>query len=206
MAKTKVVRVTDEELAALEILRQHKPEPDIDALDAAEPLSQEAVAEPVQEATATPTGTIPATPAADPGHLALANALITAINATKPPEKKNVFSRPRRQPWDPKPGEAKEVMRRKMYQHGIPISKVTNEHIRLLNQLKVGEYCDGWVKVRRRKDQGIDIDYPVKNVPQRLKLVNTYGIRSFTELLQRIIEEGKDPSKYRKPEDEDLYI
>jgi hypothetical protein len=38
-----------------------------------------------------------------------------------------------------------------------------------------------------------------------LKLVNVFGIRSFSELLRRCIDEKSDPKKYRAPEDADLY-
>jgi hypothetical protein len=97
-------------------------------------------------------------------------------------------------------------MRRKFYHHGMPIGEnVSNDEIALLNQLKPGHYCDGYVRVNLRKDRGIDIDYPVRTTSQRLKLVNTYGIRSFAELLQRVIDEKANPSKYRKVEDADLY-
>jgi hypothetical protein len=97
-------------------------------------------------------------------------------------------------------------MKRKFYQHGLPVEeKVGNQTKELLNQLKPGHYCDGHVRVTLRKDRGIDISYPVRTASQRLRLVNTYGIRNFDELLQRIIDERNSPSKYRKPDDADLF-
>ena len=58
------------------------------------------------------------------------------------------------------------------------------------------------VKVVRRRDRGVDIDYPVKTASQRLKLVNQFGIRNFAELLQRCIDEGNNPTKYTQPDED----
>jgi len=178
MAKTKTIRVTEEELAALQALRQQ-----VTASDESKGTS-----------------------VISDSQQALADAFVNALERTKPPEKKTVFSRKKNTPWTPKDGSPKLKMRRVFYHHGIPIGdKVTNEDIALLNQLKPGHYCDGYVRVILRKDRGIDIDYPIRTASQRLKLVNTYGIRSFGELLKRIIDERGNPSKYRKPEDTDLF-
>jgi hypothetical protein len=178
MAKTKTVRVTEEELAALQSLRQTVGE----SVDAAP-------AENVTDA-----------------QQALADAFVNAIERTRPPEKKTVFTRKKNTPWTPKDGSPKLKMRRVFYHHGIPIAdNVSNEEVALLNMLKPGHYCDGFVRVTLRKDRGIDVDYPIRTASQRLKLVNTYGIRSFSELLQRIIDERNNPAKYRKPEDADLF-
>jgi hypothetical protein len=179
MAKTKVVRLTDEELAALEAFRNAQK-----ASDEA-PAKAEGITDAQQ---------------------ALADAFVSAIERTRPPEKKTVFTRKEQTPWTPKDGSPKLKMKRVFYQHGIPIGEnVDNETIALLNQLKPGHYCDGFVRVTLRKDRGIDISYPVRTASQRLKLVNTYGIRSFAELLVRIIDERNFPKKYRKPEDADLF-
>lgn len=180
MAKTKTVRVSDEELELLNKIRsgmlETAPEPDVKEVAATE------------------------------AQQALANALVSAIERTKAPTKKTVFSRKRQTPWTPPPGVPELKLKRKMYQHGILISgKVTNEEIDLLNKVRPGVYCDGYVRVNLRKDRGLDIDYPVKTNSQRLKLINQYGIRSFTELLQRIVDEKANPTRYRKPEDNDLY-
>ena len=178
MAKTKTVRVTEEELAALEALRNSVK-------------TTEAVA--------------PATNVTE-AQRAMADAFVEAIERTRPPEKKTVFTRKEDTPWTPKDGSPKLKMKRKFYHHGIIIGdNVTNEDIALLNQLKPGHYCDGYVRVTLRKDRGIDIDHPIRTASQRLKLVNQYGVRSFTELLQRVVDEKNNPTKYRKPEDADLY-
>jgi hypothetical protein len=114
--------------------------------------------------------------------------------------------REKRTPWSPEPGTPKTRMRRVFYHHGIPLGEnISNDEIELLHQLKPGAYCDGFVRVTLRKDRGIDISYPVRTASQRLKLVNSYGIRSFTELLERVIDERNNPTKYRRPEDQDLY-
>lgn len=175
MAKTKTVRVTEEELAALEALRATKGE---------------------TGETATVTD----------AQQALADAFVNAIERTRPAEKQTVATRKRKTPWMPTDGSPRLKMKRVFYHHGIPISdRVSNEEIELLNRLKPGIFCDGFVRVTLRKDRGIDIDYPVKTASQRLKLLNVYGVRSFAELLQRVIDERTNPAKYRKPEDADLF-
>lgn len=177
MGKTKVVRLTEEEAAALEAFRnQAKASTEV----------------PKSDATA--------------AQQALADAFVSAIERTRPPEKKTVATRKPQTPWTPKDGSPRLKMKRKFYQHGIPIGEnVANETVALLNQLKPGVYCNGWVRVTLRKDRGIDVDYPVRTASQRLKLINLYGVRSFDELLQRVIDERNNPSKYRKPEDADLF-
>lgn len=102
----------------------------------------------------------------------LVNALVQAIQLTKPIEKKTYSTRKPASPWDPKDGSKKLKLTRKMYQHGIAIDPdfIDNATIQSLNQLKVGRYLGDWIKVYKRKDQGIDIDYPVKTAAQRMKL------------------------------------
>lgn len=178
MAKTKTVRVTEEELAALQQLRQ--------ASGTQEPDEKEIVATEAQQA--------------------LANAFVQAIERTRPPEKKTVATRRKNTPWSPPPGVPRIKMKRKMYHHGLLLDEqISNEDIELLNRIKPGRYCDGYVVVTLRKDRGLDIDYPIRTASQRLKLVNTYGITSFNGLLKRLVDEASDPKKYRKPEDMDLY-
>ena len=136
---------------------------------------------------------------------ALAAALVQAINSTKAPEKKNAYNRKKGDPWQPKDGSPKLKLKRKMFQHSLPLDAeiLTNEQIELLNNLKPGRYCDGWIKVYRRRDRGIDIDYPVKTAAQRLKLSSAFGITSFDVLLTRCIHESNNPSQYKQPDDLD---
>lgn len=181
MAKTKTIRVTDEELAAIEIARKRAK---------------------ASDDPANPNDLVTATDA----QKALANAFVEAIERTKPPEKKTVLTRKKNTPWSPPEGEPRLKLKRKMYHHGILIGEnISNEEIELLNRVKPGRYCDGYVQVTLRKDRGLDIDYPVRTTSQRLRLVNQFGITSFASLLKRIIDEKTNPSKYRKPEDTDLY-
>lgn len=131
----------------------------------------------------------------------LVKALVQAISLTRPVEKKNAANRKPGSPWDSKDGKPKLKLKRKMYQHSIMIDPdvTSNEDIALLNKLKVGRFLDGWVRVYRRKDNGIDIDYPVKTASQRMKL----GVRSFGELLQKCIDEAANPVKLDAYQDED---
>lgn len=134
----------------------------------------------------------------------LAAALIKAINITKPKEKVNAAYRIPKTAWSPKAGEAKVKLKRKSYQHGIPIDPdmISNEEIALLNQLKPGLYCDGWVKVIRRRDRGINIEYPVKTASQRLRLTSQFGVRNLKELLELLIYQAANP-KSREEVDAD---
>ncbi len=127
----------------------------------------------------------------------LAQALRDVFEAIKPAEKKNPFNRKVNTPWTPKDGGVKLKLKRKLYQHGLLVDedKLTNEQIALANKIRPGTYCDGWIRVTRRRDKGIDIDYPIRSVQQRMKLSSVYGIRSFDELLQRIIEEAERPKR-----------
>lgn len=181
MAKTKTVRVSEEELLALQTFRANAK-----ASDVVTPVA----------GTSTPTE----------AQQALADAFVSAIERTRPPEKKTIANRKPSTPWTPKDGSAKVKMKRRFFHHGMLIGdNVNSEEISLLNQVKPGHYCDGYVRVTLRKDRGIDIDHPVRTASQRLKLVNQYGVRSFSELLQRLIDEKTNPSRYRKADEADLY-
>lgn len=133
----------------------------------------------------------------------LVAALIQAIQATKPVEKKNPVTRKPGSPWHPKDGSPKLKLKRKMYQHGLLMDAdlLTNDEIDLLNKVKPGRYLDNWVKVIKRQDKGINIDYPVKTVAQRLKLGSAFGVNSLTDLLKRLISESENPTKFTAEED-----
>ena len=126
----------------------------------------------------------------------LAKALIQAIETTRP-QTKNPFNRKVGTPWTPKDGSPKLKLKRKMYQHGMPLTEpiLSNDEIELMNQLRPGVYMDGIVKVNRRKDRGLDISYQIKTASQRLRLVNQFGIRNLKELLAQCIEEAANPKK-----------
>ncbi len=138
----------------------------------------------------------------------IASALLEAIRQTQPMVKKTQFNKQSVTPWSPKAG-ARSRLKRKAYHHSLLIGdpkestcRLTNEEIDLFNQLKPGNYCNGYVKVTRRRDKGIDIDYPIRTASQRLRLVNDFGIRSFTELLQRCVWEAAQPKTAVSEDDE----
>ena len=153
-----------------------------------------------------------AAPSADPAIPVgdLAKALIQAIEATRPPEKKTTANRKKGNPWLPKDGSPKLKMKRTYYQHGMEIDPdtVPNEVIERLNKMKPGTYCGGWVKVKKTQSGGLNIDYPIRTSAQRLKLNDFYagypGETGFSRFLARLLDEKTDPAKYRDPsEDED---
>lgn len=140
------------------------------------------------------------TPETTTSQVDLVKAFVEALNATKAPTKKTFASRKANTPWTPKDGEPQLKLKRKIYHHGLLLEdKISNAEINLMNQIKPGVYCDGFVKVNRRRDKGIDIDYPIKTASHRLKLINQFGIRSFEELLQTIVTEGNLPKKEFDP-------
>lgn len=128
----------------------------------------------------------------------LVAALVAAINVAKPVVKKTASNRTANTPWSPKPGEVKPKLKRPFYQHGILVDPEmsTSEQILLMNKVRPGLFCDGHVRVTRRRDKGVDISYSIKTAAQRLRLVNGFGVRTFDELLQRCIDEAENPKQY----------
>jgi hypothetical protein len=135
----------------------------------------------------------------------LANALVQAIEATRPPTKKTPFNRVKRNPYYPKDGSPRSRFKRPMYHHGLELNPehLYNEWIDNLNKLKPGIYCGGHIRVTKRRDGGLDIDYPIRTAAQRLKLVNQFGITDFGKLVARLVDERNDPAKYRSLDDDD---
>lgn len=136
------------------------------------------------------------------GAREIAAAIREVVEASRPKEKKNAFNRHVKTPWF-ETGQKKSKLKRKMYQHGLIMDEdfLSSEDIDALNKVRPGIYLDGYVTVRRRRDRGIDIDYPVKTASQRMKLVSQFGIRSLKELCERLIAEAENPKKF-VPEDE----
>jgi hypothetical protein len=132
----------------------------------------------------------------------LATALATAIETARP-KKITISNRKKNNPWMPKDGSPKLKLKRRFFQHGLEVTEKfsSNEEIDLMNKVKPGTYCDGFVRVTKRRDKGINIDYSVKTASQRLKLINDFGIRSFAELLRYVVDEAAKPK--RDPNDED---
>lgn len=134
----------------------------------------------------------------------LAEAFVEAIERTRPKEKKTPFNRKKGGPWATKDGSVKPALRRPTFQHGVQIDEsiLTKEEIELLNQVKPGAYCENFVRVIRRRDKGIDIDYPVRTSAQRLKLMNQFGVKSLSDLCNRLIAEAKNPKNYVVDDDD----
>lgn len=140
---------------------------------------------------------------------ALVQALVQAITLTKPVEKKTAATFKSKSAFHPKDGSTRAKLKRKSYHHGVLINRdngheiISNEEIELFNKIRPGKYCGGYVTVTRRRDKGIDIDYPIRTASQRLRLVNEFGIRSFKELLERIVHEQENPTQYKTEEDDE---
>lgn len=134
----------------------------------------------------------------------LVNALVTAITLTKPIEKKTTINRVRHNPYYPPAGTPRLKLKKLWYQNGneIDVEQLYNEDIDELNKMKAGRYMAGHLRIVKRKDGGMGIEYPIRTAAQRLKLQNQFHISNFTDLVKRINAERADPTKYR-PADED---
>lgn len=122
----------------------------------------------------------------------LSTGLSQAIETSKPPQRKTVLNRKKNSPWTPKDGSPKLKLKIKCYQHGLELreERLFNEQIALLNRLRPGIYLNGYVKVIRRRDRGLNIDYPMRTAAQRMRLSADFGITNLTDLLKRLVEEG----------------
>ena len=132
------------------------------------------------------------------GVAELANALASAIESTRPPQKKTPFNRPR--PWE----EKKPAFKRTFYQHGMEITprQVSAEEITLLNQVKPGVYVRGLITINKNRDRSYNITWPVATSAQRLKVIQEAG-HNFAEILKRCIAEKNDPKQFKGPDDDD---
>jgi len=137
---------------------------------------------------------------------AIAKATTAAIQAAKPIEKKTIESRKKNTPWTPKDGSPRLKLKRKIFQHSLPVYDkfLKNEDIALCNQLRPGVYGDGWFTVTRRRDKGLNIDYPIKTQAQRVKTATVYRINTFNDLVKLLVDEGNNPKKKEfNPEEDD---
>lgn len=132
----------------------------------------------------------------------IAKAIATAIESTRPPTKKNVFTRRAGDPWRAKTGEVKPKLKRIWLQHGREINpdQLYPDEIELLNQAKPGTYCKGLVNIYKRKDRSYDITWSVRTSAQRLRVMNEAGT-TLAAIVQRCIAEYQDPAKFKGPDD-----
>lgn len=119
--------------------------------------------------------------------------------------KKTTLNRKHNSPFDPKDGKAKARFKRKTYLHSLALDEKfhTNDEIEAANKLRPGSYCDGLIRVTRRKDKGIDIDWPVKTAAQRLRLATQYGLTTFKDICERCITEAAQPKRSSALDDDE---
>jgi hypothetical protein len=142
----------------------------------------------------------------------LAKALTVAIEATRPPQKKNPFNRKKGNPWLNKDGSPKPKLKRVWLQHGREMDpdKLYADEIEFLNQAKPGSYFGGRVNIYKRKDRSYDLTWPVRTASQRLMVQNEAmphmrpgDSTMLVGILRRCIEEFNDPRKFRGPDEDD---
>jgi hypothetical protein len=133
----------------------------------------------------------------------LAAALKSAIEEVRP-VKKNVITRKDITPFNPT-GGPRPKLRRKTLIHGLTVDPDLhyNEEIELLNKVKPGAYCGGFIKVYKRRDKGINIDWPIKTQDQRTRLVTQFHLISLIDILQRCIEEAENPKAFKTEQDDE---
>jgi hypothetical protein len=125
MAKSKTVRVTEEEAQALAAFREsYKVGSDGVVTEAKKTLVSES-------------------------QQALADAFVAAIERTRPPEKKTVANRKPNTPWHPASAGERPKLKRKMYHHGRIINEsLFDKEIELLNKVRPGVYCEDLFALR----------------------------------------------------------
>lgn len=127
---------------------------------------------------------------------AIAAATTRAIQATKPIVKKTILDYKGDTPW-----RSRDVtqlkLKRRMFQHGqlIDPEMVSNEEITLMNKLRPGTYFDGFVRVERRRDKGLNFTWPLKTADQKIHLAMKYGCITVPQILQHCIDEAAAPKK-----------
>lgn len=135
----------------------------------------------------------------------LAQALVLAINQTKPKDKIKPYQRKKICKRCGKDHRENTPLKRSWFQHGgIELNPLNycEETIALLNQVKPGSYVGGLIQVRKRRDRAYDIAWPVRTNAQRLRVINEAGA-TFEAILKRCIEEANDPRRFRGPDDDD---
>lgn len=101
-------------------------------------------------------------------------------------------------PWNPqgKPETARPKLTRKTWMNGHPCSEMmmTEEEIRLMNQLKPGKYQDKrWVVVHSDGDGESEMFLYIPNKTLSDRVAVQEKARSITEICQLIIAEQKAP-------------
>lgn len=170
-----------------------KPEIDPDKIE-------EAIAEEIkaQEAAA-------ATPATGPSQGELAQAILALTQSQKAfidaqPVKKVPFAKVKsRSPFNPTGRRGRKLLRR-CFQNGyrMPVDKLHDEEISLLNQIQPGRYINGLVVVKVQEvgmETDLHIMYKNKTIDQRL--ANKGEWRDLREMLRRILSEGPTDSRVR---------
>jgi len=137
---------------------------------------------------------------------AIAQAMTGANKASKPVEKKTILTYDGITPWSPPKGEKRLKAKRKFHVHSLLVDPDfhSNEEIDLFNKVRPGTYLNGFVKVERRRDKGINISWQIKTPDQKMRLAATYGITSLAQLLQRCIAEAAQPKKIEEASEEDF--
>ena len=131
--------------------------------------------------------------------------LIEAIRAGQPKPKVHAYQRKKVCRGCKHEHKHNTPLKRVWYQHGafeLTKEAFCNDTIELLNKVRPGHYCNGLVRVNKRKDRAYDITWPAATVAQRMRVINEAGA-TFNAILQRCIDEAADPKRFKGPDDGD---
>ena len=132
-------------------------------------------------------------------------ALITAIQAGQPKQKIHAYQRKKICSACRKEHKHNTPLKRVWFQHGafeLTKESFCNDTIELMNKVRPGVYCNGLVRVNKRRDRAYDITWPVATVAQRMRVINEAGT-TFENILLRCIAEHEDPKRFKGPDDGD---
>jgi hypothetical protein len=127
---------------------------------------------------------------------------LQAIAANQPRRRQGMHEVSHDTPWwNPEKDGPRETLTRDFYQNGNPVNPVvlSNEEIRLINQIKPGVYAKKKFRVTPQPGGGIGLWYDNKTLHQRFTIARIAGeSQGLTGILQMILTEEEAQKDRRK--------
>jgi hypothetical protein len=124
----------------------------------------------------------------------LAGAISSGIVQSQPAKKIEITDYKVKTPWNPEGNTKRPTLSRQTLQNGYEVSEhfLTDEEIRLFNELKPGRYLNRKIEVIVRESENgsadtVDLRYPNKTIDQRYDLKALAS--NLEDLLRKIIAE-----------------